>query len=97
MADGEPAIDRARDRVGAEDLLDERRHRPQRAEDDRDVAGGVAVAQQRGDLCPDQLDLGALATRAEQPNGAAGFDRLDSTASNSRRSSRCRAAREAGA
>jgi hypothetical protein len=61
VAEGQRALDRVRDAVGAEDLLEQRRVAPRVPEHDGDLARLDALAQQLEDTCRGQLDLGALA------------------------------------
>jgi hypothetical protein len=75
VGERDAAVDRERDAVGVEDLLDDRPVRGRVAEDDGDLAGLRAGAQKREYLGGDQLDLGALAARREQPHGVARIGR----------------------
>ncbi len=65
-------VERVRDPVGAEQLLDQRGRARWRAQHDRDLLAGDAVAQQSQQLRGDQLQLGALAAGDEQADGVAG-------------------------
>ncbi len=66
------AVDRVRDAVRAEDLLDHRRVALGIPEDHGDVAGRRALPEQAQDLGAAQLDLGALSPGAVKAHHAAG-------------------------
>ena len=74
VAEGQPAVDRIGDAVGAEDLLEQRRVAPRVAEDDRHVAGRYAVAEQLEHPLRGELHLGALAAGGVEGDGGAGAD-----------------------
>ena len=67
------AIDRVRDAVGAEDLLEQRRVAPGIAEHHRHVARHDAVAQQLEHARGRELHLGSLAAGGVEGDGTAGL------------------------
>ncbi len=70
------AVDRERDVVGAEDLLEQRRVLVGAAQHDGDVARLDAVAQQVEQARAGELDLGTLAGRGMELDRGAGVDRV---------------------
>ena len=97
MAEPHAAVDRERDAVGVEHLLQERGVVAGLAQHDRDVARLGPGAQQLEHGGAEQLDLGAAPAGRVEGHGLAGLDRLAVAGSKRRRSTWCSAAREPGA
>ena len=76
VAEAELPVDRVRDPIRAEDLLEQRRVTVRLPEYDRHVTGHDSVAEQLEHARGGELDLGTLAAGGVEGDGGAGIDAL---------------------